>query len=604
MSGQPGVRPMTKISVFGLTLIAVMMANGACRAQSADPVPPRLSVPKALFFQNNPAARAQFLAQLPQRPAGPPRAALQAVSSSFGGTWQTTQAPAAGLTNPLLLTDGSVIFLDYLTGAWYKLTPDNLGNYATGTWSQIASLPSGYTPLYFGSAVLPDGRVIVEGGQYNGNLSAGPVWTSLGAIYDPIANTWTSMSPPSGSGWTNTAAAGGCNGGIGDAASTVLPNGTYMLGSSCANPPLDALLNATTLGWNTTGAPNSKQNQQGYTLLQSGKVLTIDVWNPPAAQQYDPGTGLWTSIASTPVSLVDPTACGNYALGPAVTRPDGTVVAFGGNTGCPTAPSPTDPTAIYTPSSNSWIAGPNLPAVCGSNGTTSCSLANAPAVMLPNGNILLAASAGFVSAPTHFFEFTSTNAINQVADDVFFASTSGAYYYNFLVLPNGQVLATDTSAYVEIYSPTGSPNSAWAPAITSVANCVAPGASYVLSGTQLNGLSQGAASGDAVQGATNYPLVRIVNNGTGHVFYARTSGHSTMSIAPGQAGSTNFQVAAATETGASTLYVVANGIPSAGTAVTVGSSCSALHASPTTTTATAGATLRGAIPAAIRPYGL
>ncbi len=199
--------------------------------------------------------------------------------------------------------------------------------------------------------------------------------------------------------------------------------------------------------------------------------------------------------------------------------------------------------------------------------------------LLPNGNILIAASAGFASAPTHFFEFTSTNAINQVADDVFFASTSGAYYYNFLVLPSGQVLATDTSAYVEIYSPTGSPNPAWAPAITSVANCVAPGSSYLLNGTQLNGLSQGAASGDAVQGATNYPLVRIVNNATGHVFYARTSGHSTMSIASGQAGSTNFQVAAATETGASTLYVVANGIPSAGTPVTVGSSCSAMHVS-------------------------
>ena len=46
-----------------------------------------------------------------------------------------------------------------------------------------------------------------------------------------------------------------------------------------------------------------------------------------------------------------------------------------------------------------------------------------------------------------------------------------------------------------------------------------------------------------------------------------------MSIAPGQAGSTNFMVAATTETGASTLYVVANGIPSAGTPITVGDVC-------------------------------
>ena len=582
---------MTRVVALALTLIVVIVANPACRAQSQDPVPPPLSFSKALFFQNNPAARIQFLSQLPRQPAGPQRAALQPVSPAFGGTWQTvTPAPAGGLTNPLLLTDGTVIFLDYLTGSWYKLTPDILGSYVNGTWSQIASLPSGYTPLYFASAVLPDGRAIVMGGEYNGNFAAGPVWTSLGAIYDPVANTWVPVSPPIGTGWTNTSAGGSCNGGIGDAASIVLPNGIFMLSASCANPSVEALFDAANLGWSSTGAPNSFQNRQGYALLQTGNVLTINVWNSPGTQQYNPGTGAWTTLASTPASLVDPAACGNYAIGPAVTRPDGTVVAFGGNTGC--TASPTDPSAIYTPSSNSWIAGPDLPAVCGTNGTTSCTLANAPAAMLPNGNILFAASAGYLSAPTHFFEFTSANAINQVADDVNFAGSSSAYYYNFLVLPNGQVLATDTSSSVEIYTPTGVPNSAWAPAITSVASCVTPGNSYVLSGTQLNGLTQGAVSADAVQGASNYPLVGIVNNATQHVFYARTSGHSTMSIAPGQAGSTNFQVASVTETGASTLYVVANGISSVGMAMTVSSSCSssppALQVTPSTNIAASG----------------
>ena len=351
----------------------------------------------------------------------------------------------------------------------------------------------------------------------------------------------------------------------------MLPNGTFMLSATCANPPVEALFNPATLGWSSTGAPSSNYDHQGYAPTQTGNVVTIDVSNPPAAQQYNPTTGVWASIASTPVSLVDPTACGNDSIGPAVTRPDGTMVAFGGNTGC--TASPADPTAIYTASSNSWIQGPNVPAVCGTGGITSCTLAEAPAAMLPNGNILFAASAGYLTAPTHFFEFTSTNAINQVADDVYYASTSASYYYNFLALPSGQVLATDTSSYVEIYTPTGSANSAWAPTITAVAGCVTPGKSYVLSGTQLNGLSQGASYGGVAQGATNYPLVQIVNNSTGHVFYARTSGFRTMSIAPGQTGSMNLMVAAATETGASTLYVVANGIPSTGQAITVGSSC-------------------------------
>ena len=85
--------------------------------------------------------------------------------------------------------------------------------------------------------------------------------------------------------------------------------------------------------------------------------------------------------------------------------------------------------------------------------------------MLPNGNILFAASAGYGGSPTHFFEFTAQNTIEQVADDVFYSERSGAYYYNFLVLPNGQILSTDFSKIAEVYTPTGSPNPAWAPKI-------------------------------------------------------------------------------------------------------------------------------------------
>ena len=70
--------------------------------------------------------------------------------------------------------------------------------------------------------------------------------------------------------------------------------------------------------------------------------------------------------------------------------------------------------------------------------------------------------------------------------------------------------------------------------------------------------------------ATNYPLVRITNDSTHHVFYARTHGHSTMGVATGTATvSTNFDVPATMETGASKLEVVANGIPSVAVGVTV-----------------------------------
>jgi hypothetical protein len=65
-------------------------------------------------------------------------------------------------------------------------------------------------------------------------------------------------------------------------------------------------------------------------------------------------------------------------------------------------------------------------------------------------------------------------------------------------------------------------------------------------------------------------LVRITNKSTGHVFYARTHNHSTMAVATGtKIVSTSFDVPAGTETGASSLVVVANGIPSPPVSITV-----------------------------------
>jgi FG-GAP-like repeat len=542
----------------------------------------------AKIFSTGFALLALVVANCGAQAQDPRRATPQPVSPPFGGTWQVTAAaPPVGtlLNNPLLLTDGSVIVFAEIVqpgapSTVFKLSPDAFGSYVNGTWSQIASLPSGYQPFAFASAVLPDGRVIVEGGECNSAVIActtDSVWSNLGAIYDPVANVWTSVSPPTGPGWLNTDSPGSCNGGIGDAPGIVLPNGTFMLGASCANPPVEALFNATNLTWTSTGAPLYYQDEQGYTLLQNGKVLTIDVSDGRnnsamnmSAETYDPATGTWSPIASIPILLTDPMNCFQREIGPAVTRADGTVVAFGGVFGSCVAAAP-DPTAIYNPLTNAWTQGPYIPTINGAY----YSLADAPAALLPNGNILFAASPGFHTAPVHFFEFTTANAINQIADDVYNSGTQTAEYVNFLVLPTGQILATGLGPNMEIYTPLGTPNPAWAPTITSVEKCITPGRSYLLSGTQLNGLSQGAAYGDDWQAATNYPLLKIVNSATGHVFYARTYNHSTMSIAPGQAGTTNFQVASATELGGSMLYVVTNGIPSVGQFVAVASSCAA-----------------------------
>ncbi len=268
-------------------------------------------------------------------------AALAANAPSTASPWQPlTNQPGfliCGAANPILLTDGTVLLQDAGCQDWWKLTPDSSGSYVNGTWSQMASLPAGYSPLYHSSAVLPDGRVIIEGGEYNFFT---PVWTNLGAIYDPVANTWTSVAPPS--------FLGGCcgisNQTIGDAQGVVLANGTFMQADCCTDQA--ALLNASDLTWTPTGTGKFDPNdEEGWTLLPSGQVLTVDAYVPISgftfdpngtnSELYNPWTGTWHSAGSTIVQLFDSaTQCGGLQnatleVGPMVLRPDGTVFATG-----------------------------------------------------------------------------------------------------------------------------------------------------------------------------------------------------------------------------------------------------------------------------------
>jgi hypothetical protein len=469
-------------------------------------------------------------------------------------TWQPlTNQPAFSPGAMLLLTDGTVLAhsepncvnctsTDYLS--WYKLTPDSGGSYVNGTWSQAAS-PTGYAPLYFGSVVLPDGRVVVEGGEYDCSTgTCNAAWTNQGAIYDPVKNVWASVAPPSG--WTT----------IGDAQSVILPNGTYMQANCCTKD--EALFNPTNLTWSPTGTGKFDiHDEEGWTLLPTGKVLTVDAYvfqydpNGTNSEIYTPSTGTWASSGSTIQQLWD--SCGgataaSYELGPAVLRPDGTVFATGANTCGP------GHTAIYNSNTGKWTAGPDFPAAYGS--------ADGPAALEPSGNVLVFSSPSRFYPPAgQFFEWngTSLTLVTPPAS----ALEDASYVGHLLVLPTGQIMFTDFSTNVEVFTPAGTYNPAWAPTISSASTSVARGKTYTVSGTQFNGLSQGAAYGDDFQDATNYPLVRIVNAATGHVFYCRTHNHSTMAIATGSKRvSTQFDVPAGAETGTSQLFVIANGIPS------------------------------------------
>jgi len=543
---------------------------GAALSPAFAAPPPPMSVPMAEALATHPDAGRGLAQALSSTPATTTR-----YVTSAGGTWtNVTPGPKpGGYFNPVLLTDGSVIVRSASNKHSYKLTPDINGNYADGTWSKIADLPviggTQYAPLYNASAVLPDGRLIIMGGEYNG-ASSTEVWTNLGAIYDPVANFWRPVTAPAGTSWTN----------IGDAQSIVLPSGQYMLASCCAyNPAADALLNPQTLGWTATGAPRFNgdyQDEQGYELLPDGDVLTINIWTSPKSRLsptntglFVPAKGVWIAGPNTPVPLSDQRVCNTYEIGPAVMRGDGSLVAFGANTGCAKGGSPIDPTAILDTSTMSWSQGPGVPSVCGADSRRACSLPDAPAAEMPDNRILFAASSGYGDRPTHFFEYHPDNVIVQVSDPLENSTKAGAYYYNFLDLPNGQILMSDFSNQLEVYTPPTPQVDGFAPVISSAPKSVQPGGSYTIAGTQLGGLTQGAEYGDDAQMATNYPIIRFTNVATGHVFYAYSSGFTSYSIAPGAPSKAKFIVPSGIETGASTLTVVANGAASAPRSVMV-----------------------------------
>ena len=478
-----------------------------------------------------------------------------AIASAQSPWTRTTHNPPANLGTILLLTNGTVIAHEEsdLTGNlatrnWYKLTPDINGSYINGTWSQIAPLPSGYGPLFFGSAVLPDGRVVVEGGEYN---QYGSGFTALGAIYNPVTNVWTNVNPPSG--WT----------GIGDASTVVLNNGTLMLANTSTRQA--ALLNASTLTWTATGSGKFDVNdEEGWTLLPSGKVLTVDAYvfqyqsNGMNYELYDPTSGNWSVAGTTLVQLWDSAAnCGgqnnaSFEVGPALLLPNGTVFATGSNACGPAH------TAIYHVAAGTWTIGPDFP--------NNLDIADGPAALEPNGKMLMMASPLIFNSPSTFFEWNGST-LNQVPGPPN-APNVPSYQGHLLLLPTGQIMYTDYTTDVEIFTPTGS-NYDWTPSVFLTSASLYRGSSPVLFGSKFNGLSQANAYGDDFQNATNYPIVRFTNIATNHVFYCRTHSHSTMAVGYSGFVSTHVDIPISIEPGPSYLEVVANGIPSPRYPVTI-----------------------------------
>ena len=453
------------------------------------------------------------------------------------GTWSPLVHLAPGGVNlMLLLPDGTVMCAQNdgstIGGGWYRLTPDNTGSYANGTWTTLASSP--HTRLYYPAEVMRDGRVFVAGGEYG---TGGP----FAEVYNPQTNTWANATPPSPLWNTGTDNFYDCN-------SETLPDGRVLVMAvfpHTSGVPL--LFDPASNTWANAGHlfRGSYQDEASWVKLPDDSILTIDPFGT-LTERYIPSTNSWVNDGVVPTSLYDPFGS---ELGGAVYLPNGKAFFLGA----------TGQTALYTPtgttSPGTWATGPVIP---GSRGTP-----DAPCAMMVDGKVLCAVSPVPTSGnhfppPTSFIEYDYvSNTFANVGAPV--ANNDPSFISDMLCLPNGQVLYSRFDDQLYVYTPGGPPLAQGKPTITSITSN--GDGSFHLVGTGLNGISEGASYGDDLQMNSNYPLVRFTDS-LGHISYGRTYNWSTTSVATGATPMSVEFVPPALPPGGYSLVVVGNGFAS------------------------------------------
>lgn len=431
----------------------------------------------------------------------------------------------------LLLSDGTVIAANNPTSTvgaigndWYRLTPDENGHYVNGTWSRIASMH--YSRLFYSSQVLTNGTVWIAGGEHPDDANS-----ATSEIYDPIANTWTLVNPPAALMDPTQLSPVVTNlfQSFEDSISEMLPNGDVLVAPVApANYGGTLIYDVATSTWSNGPVLANHvayQDEATWVKLPDDSILTIDPFGTNC-ERYIPAINQWIPDTNVPVAMYSVVG---GEMGAGFLLPNGKAFFLGAS----------GHTAIYTPTGTTnpgtWVAGPDIP-----DGNVA---ADAPAAMMPNGKILCAvASPPFLDgsgneqfpSPTSFYEYDytsgATGAFTRVSGPTGDTDDISSYQSAMLALPDGSVLYnhfeqdnlfySSFGSQLYVYVPDGSQVTSGDPAITSIT----PNAdgSFTLTGTGLNGLSQGAAYGDDVQMNDNYPIVMFTDTNTGHVDYARS----------------------------------------------------------------------------------
>jgi hypothetical protein len=469
------------------------------------------------------------------------------------GTWTKVQASFPNAPgnpgNIALLGDGRVLASGPETSnVWYTLTPGGGGNYVFGSWSTVESSNQGR--LFNPAFVLRDGRYVNCGGEYvlddyERRLHPNGTDRANCEIFDPATDSWSS-APSMPQTVADTPAAELADGRILNL--SYVSSNSYLLSSFGVSP-----------SWASAAAYNQTaiDSEGGCLLLPDTSVFCGN----KQFRRYLPSSNSWVSTATTPglatgEFLLSPT---NGEIGAHMLLHSGKALVLGAN----------QHNGLYTPpttftGAGSWQLAADTP--------SPFNHADAPATVEPDGKVFTATttdSSGLGGGVVTFYEYDpGANTWAQVANPpgVTFPSAERTRMLNLPstpAAPTGLILVTGTNdGSAWLYQPLNTPQTSWKPTITSIS---APSSGvFTLTGTQLNGLTTGAAFGDDGLMQTNYPIVWLGDT-SGNVYFAKAFNVDQMAPRKATTGSVKFTLPVNIPNGTYNVHVSANGVDSSNT---------------------------------------
>jgi Galactose oxidase, central domain/IPT/TIG domain len=354
-----------------------------------------------------------------------PGNAQSAAVSGYGGgpdTW----VPVGPMTTPrdefasVLLPDGKVLVAGGETVITNPIASAELYDPATRTFAATGSLHTARAEP--AAALLPDGQVLVAGGR---GANFAPL--SSAELYNPATGTWTGTTP------MNAAGSG---------PAVVLPDGNVLVAGIGGNTA--EVYNPSAAAWTNTGPMAGSHYGTTATLLPDGKVLVAG-GATAVAELYDPGTNQWTATGSLNVARAGQTA---------TLLPAGKVLVAGGN--LPNAGGTLASAELYDPVTGTWKL----------TGSMNAPRDGHTAVLLPDGTVMVAGGCGGGASGCNgnFPALASAEFFNAEYGYWSFAPsmTQPRVFADATLLANGDLLMTGgdpsyaarAQASAELYTPT------------------------------------------------------------------------------------------------------------------------------------------------------